>query len=160
MHLIANGLLALMNSPSQMKAVRDDLTLIPNAVEEVLRFDGPANVTTPRYTTAEITVGDIVIPCDEVVLIALLSANRDGDRFDDADHFDVARAPRGHLGFGYGIHHCLGAPLARMEGATAIRRLLDRYDHIALDRSDPLRYNANMLIHGLATLPVWLRKGT
>jgi cytochrome P450 len=97
MHLIANGLLALMNSPSQMKAVRDDLTLIPNAVEEV-RFDGPANVTTPRYTTAEITVGDIVIPCDEVVLIALLSANRDGDRFDDADHFDVARAPRGHPG--------------------------------------------------------------
>jgi cytochrome P450 len=158
-HLIANGLLAFLNNPSQMTAVRDDPTLIPNAVEEVLRFDGPANVTTPRYTTAEITVGDIVIPCDEVVLIALLSANRDGDRFDDADHFDVARAPRGHLGFGYGVHHCLGARLARMEGATAIRQLLDRYDHIALDRTDPLRSNANMLIHGVATLPVWLRKG-
>ena len=100
MHLIANGLLALMNSPWQMKAVRDDLTLIPNAVEEVLRFDGPANVTTPRYTTAEITVGDIVIPCDEVVLIALLSANRDGDRYDDADHFDVDRALAGISGSG------------------------------------------------------------
>ena len=119
----------------------------------------PANITTARYSTAEITVGNVVIPRNEVVLIALHSANRDGDRFDTADHFDVTRATRGHLAFGHGIHHCLGAPLARMEGVTALRRLLDRYEHIALERTEPLRYNDSIFIHGLARLPVWLHKG-
>ena len=158
-HLIANGVLALLNNPSQLEAVRRNPELIANAVEEVLRFDGPANVTTARYTAAEITIDDVVIPRDEVVLIGLHSANRDGERFDNADHFDVTRTTRGHLAFGYGIHHCLGAALARMEGVTALRLLLNRYKDIELDRAEPLRYQANIVIHGLAKLPVLLSKG-
>lgn len=158
-HLIANGVLALLNNPLQLAAVRSNPALMTNAVEEVLRFDGPANVTTARYSTAEIAIDNVVIPRNEVVLIALPSANRDGDRFENADQFDVSRVTRGHLGFGHGIHHCLGAALARMEGVTALRLLLDRYQHIALDRAEPLRYNDSIMIHGLARLPVWLRKG-
>jgi cytochrome P450 len=155
-HLIANSVLALLDNPSQLGAVREDPSLIPNVIEEVLRFDGPANIAITRYTTADVTVGDVVIPRSEVVLIALHSANRDGDQFDNADHFDVTRSTRGHLGFGHGIHRCLGASLARMEGATALRRLLDRYDHIELDRTKPLRYQDSINIHGVAALPVWL----
>jgi cytochrome P450 len=158
-HLIANAVLALLNHPSQLEAVRADPETIPDAVEEVLRFDGPVNIAVPRYTTADVTVGDVVIPSHSVVMIALVSANRDEVRFEHPDRFDVSRTSRGHLAFGYGIHHCLGAPLARMEGTIALRRLLDRYAHIELDRTEPLRYRATMNIHGVATLPVWLRKG-
>lgn len=156
MHLIANSVLTLLDNPSQLGAVREDPSLIPNVIEEVLRFDGPANIAITRYTAADVTVGDVVIPRSEVVLIALHSANRDGDQFDNADHFDVTRSTRGHLGFGHGIHRCLGASLARMEGATALRRLLDRYDHIELDRTKPLRYQDSINIHGVTALPVWL----
>jgi cytochrome P450 len=158
-HLIANAVLALLNNPSQLEAVRADPETIPDAVEEVLRFDGPVNIAVPRYTTADVTVGDVVIPSHSVVMIALVSANRDEVRFEHPERFDVSRTSRGHLAFGYGIHHCLGAPLARMEGTIALRRLLDRYAHIELDRTEPLRYRATMNIHGVATLPVWLRKG-
>jgi len=157
-NLIANGVLALLNHPTQLETVRDDPALISSAVEEMLRYDGPVNITHPRHSTADIAVDGVVIPCGEIVLIALHSANRDGDRFDGADQFDINRATRGHIAFGHGVHHCLGATLARMEGVIALRRLLHRYDHITLDRTEPLRYHGSLNIRGLATLPVWLHR--
>jgi cytochrome P450 len=159
-NLIANGVLALLNNPDQLRTVRDDPGLIPSAIEEVLRFDGPINLATPRYTTVDITVGEVVIPRNEIVFVALLSANRDGDRFDDPDRFDVTRPAEGHVAFGHGIHHCLGAPLARMEGAIALGRLLGRYDDIALDSTEPLQFKDGTLMHGLTALPVLLRNNS
>ena len=122
-HLIANGALALLNNPLQLKTIRSNPTLIDGAVEEVLRFERPANITTARYSTAEITVGNVVIPPKEVVFIALHSAIRNGARFHNSDHIDVTRATCEHLVFGHGIHHCLGAPLARMESVNGFHRV-------------------------------------
>jgi cytochrome P450 len=157
--LIGNGTLALLRNPAQMEKLRTDPALIPNAVEEMLRFDGPVNIATLRLTTAAIDVDGVVIPAHEQVLISLLSANRDDARFPDADRFDIARDTRGHTAFGHGIHFCIGAPLARMEGATAIGRLINRYEHITLDDTEALRYLDSALNHGLESLPVWLRHG-
>ena len=157
-NLVGNGMLALCDHPSQMQLVREHPEYLPNAIEEMLRFDGPINNATLRYSMSEIVVGDVVIPPNEIVLITLLSANRDTARFTDPEAFDVRRRTQGHLAFGHGIHHCVGAPLARMEGVTAIGRLLARYTTIALDRSEPLEYHDSTLIRGLKRLPLWLTK--
>ncbi|MBU8812042.1 cytochrome P450 [Mycolicibacterium goodii] len=155
-NLIGNGTLALLNNPPQLDKVRADPELTANTIEEILRFDGPVNIATMRFTAADVDVDGVVIPANETVLISLLSANRDQARFDDADHFDVERNTRGHIAFGHGIHYCLGAPLARMEGITAIGRLIQRYDRISLDRTAELRYHNGTLMHGLKSLPVRL----
>lgn len=102
---------------------------------------------------------DLLTSPKEVVLIALHSANRDGDLFHNADNFDVTRATRKHLAFGHGIHHGVGAPLARVEGVIAFRQLLGRCKHIRLDRAEPLRYHDNSIILGLVRSPVWFREG-
>lgn len=154
-NLIGNGTLALLKNPAQLAKVRTDPGLIPNAVEEMLRFDGPVNIATLRFTTADINVDGVVIPAYEQVCISLLSANRDLARFPDADLFDIERNARGHVAFGPGVHSCVGAPLARMEGATAIGRLIDRYENLALDDAAALEYH-NATLRGLKSLPVWL----
>jgi cytochrome P450 len=155
-NLIGNGVLALLRNPSQLRAVRADSALLPRAVEEFLRFESPLNMATQRFTTEAVRVGDVEIPAGEPVLVALLAANHDDRRFDDPDRLDLTRTPNPHLAFGHGIHHCLGAPLARLEGEIAIGRLLARFARIHLDDNVSLQYRSSTLMRGLAALPVHL----
>ncbi|UBU13549.1 cytochrome P450 family protein [Nonomuraea gerenzanensis] len=155
-NLIANSVLALIADPDQQAALRADPALLPGAVEEFLRFDGPINIATLRFTTEPVRVGDVEIPANEFVFISLLAANRDPDRFPDPDRLDLTRQDGGHLAFGHGIHYCVGAPLARLEAQIAIGRLLDRFTTIE-PASPTLRWRASTLIRGLETLPVRLR---
>ncbi|MEV6897165.1 cytochrome P450 [Amycolatopsis sp. NPDC051372] len=156
--LIANGTLALLRAPAQLAALRADPSLVPNAVEELLRYDGPVHIATTRFTTAPITVGGVEIPANEFLSVSLLSANRDGERFADPDELDVTRPAGGHLAFGHGIHHCLGAPLARLEGAIALGALIERFPALRLaDGADPARWRFSTLMHGLEELPVATR---
>jgi len=157
-NLIANGMLALLRNPDQLAALRADPALLPGAVEEFLRYESPVSHATLRYTTAPVTLAGVEIPADEFVLISLGAANRDGDRFADPDRLDISRAAGGHLAFGHGIHFCLGAPLARLEGQIAIGRLIDRFPGLGL-AADPgeLRWRNSTLLRGLESLPVRLR---
>jgi cytochrome P450 len=157
-NLIGNGMLALLGNPDQLAALRADFSLLPRAVEEFLRYEGPVNLTTLRYTTGPVRIGNVTVPAGEFVLVALSSANRDPEQFDDADRLDVTRSPGGHLAFGHGIHFCLGAPLARLEGEVAFEQLLRRFPDLRL-AVDPgqLRWRASTLMRGVEALPVTVR---
>jgi cytochrome P450 len=154
-NLISNGIRALLSHPDQLAALRADFSLLDGAVEEMLRYDGPVETTTFRFTTAPVEFGGTVIPARERVLVALASADRDPERFTDPDRFDIRRDTRGHLAFGHGPHYCLGAPLARMEGRIAVRTLLERCPRLALDAGPAeLDWLPGMLIRGVRSLPV------
>ena len=108
-----------------------------------------------RWTSEPITLGGVPIPAHAELLVSVLAANRDPARHDSADRFDVTRAPSEHLAFGYGIHYCLGAPLARMEASIALRTLLARFPRLALAvPRESLMYRASTLFHGVESLPV------
>ncbi|NIH87874.1 cytochrome P450 family protein [Amycolatopsis granulosa] len=156
-NLIANSVLSLLRHPDQLRLLRSDPSLLPGAIEEFLRFDGPINIATLRFTAEPVRIGDAEIPAGEFVMISLIGANRDGLRFADPDRLDVTRPAGGHLAFGHGIHYCVGAPLARLEAEVALGRLLGRFPGIGLD-GDPgeLRWRESTLVHGLDTLPVVL----
>jgi cytochrome P450 len=153
-NLIGNGILALLHNPSQLATLRADLSLLPSAVEEFLRFESPLNLATVRFSTETVQVGEVEIPAGQLVFVALLAANHDARRYDHPDRLDVTRNPNPHLAFGHGIHHCLGAPLARLEGEIAIGRLLTRFERITLDRDAVVRYRSSTLMRGLTALPV------
>ncbi|WP_306999372.1 cytochrome P450 family protein [Amycolatopsis thermophila] len=157
-NLIGNSVLALLRHPDQLAKLRADPSLLPGAVEEFLRFEGPINIATLRFTAEPVPIGDVEIPANEFVMISLVGANRDGDRFDEPDRLDVTRPAGGHLAFGHGIHYCVGAPLARLEAEVALGRLFERFPGIELD-GDPggLRWRESTLVHGLDALPVALR---
>lgn len=154
-NLIGNGMLALLRHPDQFARLREDPELVRNAVEEFLRYDGPVNLATFRFTTEPVTIAGTTIPEGAFVLVSLIGANRDPERFPGAEHLDVERDASGHLAFGYGIHHCLGAPLARLEAEIAFRTLLARFPDMTLD-GEPGPFRASSLIHGLSRLPVRL----
>ncbi|MFE3259876.1 cytochrome P450 [Nocardia sp. NPDC059091] len=157
-NLVGNGMLALLRDRAWLERLRDDPDLIPAAVEEFLRFDGPVDVATLRFTSEPITVGGTVIPEGEMVLVALAAANRDPRHFTDPHRVDPTADRTAHLGFGYGIHYCVGAPLARLEGRVAFTALLQRFPDITLAVDDSeLRWYPNAVIHGLKRLPVRLR---
>jgi cytochrome P450 len=124
-NLIGNGVLALLRHPDQLAELRAHPELTRAAVEEFLRFEGPLNTATFRHTAQPVTIAGVDIPAGEVVLVALASANRDPEHYRSPAELDLHREPA-HLAFGYGIHHCLGAPLARLEGEVAFRTLLER----------------------------------
>ncbi|MEU7487367.1 cytochrome P450 [Streptomyces sp. NPDC042319] len=153
--LIANGTLALLRHPDQLAALRADFGLLDNAVEEMLRYDGPVETSTWRYAGEPVEIGGTVVPAGDTVIVGLSSAARDAARFETADSFDITRDTRGHLAFGHGIHYCLGAPLARMEGRIAVRTLLERCPDLALD-ADPatLTWRSGILMRGPVRLPV------
>ena len=156
MNLICNGILALLENPSQLALLRANPSRFPDAVEEFLRFESPLNIATVRFTTVPIEVGDVDIPADELVMIALLAANHDSGQFDQPDQLDIARTPNAHLAFGHGIHYCIGAPLARLEAEIALGCLLARFENISLDNTVTLQYRNSTLMRGLKTLPVRL----
>ncbi|MFI8951903.1 cytochrome P450 [Streptomyces sp. NPDC053750] len=155
-NLISNGVLALLTHPEQLAALRADLTLIDSAVEEMLRYDGPVETPTYRFTTEPLTIGDTVVPGGgELVLVALADADRDPARFPSPDRFDITRDSRGHVAFGHGIHHCLGAPLARLEARIAIRTLLERCESLALDiHPAAITWRPGLMMRGPQSLPV------
>ena len=157
-NLNASGTLALLANPAELERLRSDPSLLPGAVEELLRYVNPLNHATDRFTLEPVEIGGVTIPAREWVLCVTSSANRDPDRFADPDRLDVGRDAGGHVAFGHGIHHCLGAPLARLEGEVAFGALLSRFPGLSL-AADPsaLRWRASSLIHGLETLPVRLR---
>jgi cytochrome P450 len=154
-NLIANGVLALLRHPSQLAALRAEPALLDGAVEEMLRYDGPIETATWRFTREPAVIGGTRIPAGEAVLVALAAADRDPGRFPSPDTFDIRRPAQGHLAFGHGAHYCLGAPLARMEGRIAVRGLLDRFPELALDTSpDLLSWRPGLLMRGVTRLPV------
>jgi cytochrome P450 len=156
-NLIANGTLALLTHPAELARLRSDPSLLPAAIEELLRFTHPLNHATVRFTTEETPVGDVVIPAGTWVLLAISSANADPGRFPDPDRLDLGRDTSGHVAFGYGIHYCLGAPLARMEAEVAFGALLARFPGMSLAvPPQELRWRQVSLMHGLETLPVRL----
>ncbi|NEA12764.1 cytochrome P450 [Streptomyces sp. SID10692] len=155
-NLITNGVHHLLAHPDQLALLRADFSLIDNAVEEILRFEGPVETPTYRFTTEPVEIGGTVIPGGgELVLVALSDANRDPARYPDGSRFDITRDARGHLAFGHGIHYCLGAPLARIEARIAIRSLLERCPDLR-PAADPatLEWRSGMLIRGPLSLPV------
>lgn len=155
---LANGALALLTHPQELARLRDDPSLLPSAVEELLRYANPLNIATERFTLEPVAIGDVVIPAKEWVMLATSSANADPSRFADADRLDVGRDASGHVGFGHGIHYCLGAPLARIEGEIAFGALLSRFPRLALTVApSSLRWRPSSLIHGLEALPIRLR---
>jgi cytochrome P450 len=156
-NLIASGTLALLTHPGEKTRLRQDPSLLPAAVEELLRYTNPVNHANDRFTTEDVPVGGVVIPAGEWVLPAISSANRDPARFPDPDRLDLGRDASGHVAFGHGIHHCLGAPLARMEAEVALGALLARFPRISLALSPPeLRWRPVSLMNGLESLPVRL----
>jgi cytochrome P450 len=156
-NLIGNGMLALLRHPDRLTELRADPDLTPRAVEEFLRFDGPVDMATFRHTTESVEIGGTTIPPGEVVLVALASANRDPGHYPAADDLDLHR-DAGHLAFGFGLHHCLGAPLARLEGDVAFRTLLTRFPDLALACTpEELTWRSSILMRGLTRLPVRLR---
>ena len=155
--LIGNSLVALFRNPAQLAQLRADPTKIPKAVEEFLRYDAPVPHSTFRYTTAPLTLGGVAIPAGEQVIICLAAANRDADRFANPETLDLERNGARHLAFGHGIHHCLGAPLARMEGQLALGSLLRRFPELAL--AVPVTdlhwgHGDGLVLRGLSELPV------
>jgi cytochrome P450 len=155
-NLIGNGTRALLGEPEQLALLRADSSLLPRAVEEFLRFESPLNMATSRFTHEPVTVGEVEIPAGQLVMIALLAANRDDTQFAEPDRLDVTRADNPHVAFGHGIHYCLGAPLARLEGEIAFGRLLAKFSDIALAVDGELTYRSSTLMRGLESLPVVL----
>ncbi|MDH6113737.1 cytochrome P450 [Kitasatospora sp. MAP12-15] len=154
-NLIGNGTLALLTHPEARAQLAADGTLWPGAIEEFLRYDGPVSNTTWRFTTEPVKVGDVLIPEGEFVTISLSAAGRDPNRYSEPDQLDITRAHSANLSFGYGIHHCLGAPLARMEGLIVISRLFQRFPDLRLaTEPDQLRWRHSLMMRGLEDLPV------
>ncbi|MFF8950612.1 cytochrome P450 [Streptomyces sp. NPDC014940] len=152
-NLIGNGAHALLTHPDQLAALRADMSLLDGAVEEMLRYEGPVETATFRYAAEPLEIAGTAIEQGQSVMIGLTAADRDGGRYAEPDRFDIRRDARGHLAFGHGIHYCLGATLARLEGRIAVGTLLERAPGLALDGS-PGEWLPGMLIRGMRSLPV------
>lgn len=151
-NLIGNGTLALLRHPDQLRKLRERPGLIGTAVEELLRFDGPVQ-RTARIPSEDITIGGQTIPKGEMVMPFLGAADRDPTQFSDPDRLDITRADNRHIAFGMGIHFCLGAPLARLEGQIAINTLLARLPKLALATDRP-QFRQSLTLRGLQALPL------
>ncbi|MFE6360910.1 cytochrome P450 [Streptomyces sp. NPDC057806] len=159
-NLIGNGTFALLTHPGQRARLQQSLAaqetaLLETGVEELLRYDGPVELATWRFATQPLTVGGQDIAPGDPVLVVLAAADRDPERFADPDTLDLSRRDNQHLGYGHGIHYCLGAPLARLEGQTALATLLRRLPDLRLAAEpDDLRWRGGLIMRGLRTLPV------
>ena len=154
-NMLALGTIALLQNPDQLRAVRDDPDAIGPAMEELLRYLSVVQHAIPRITTTDVDVDGTVIPAGHLVLLSLPSANRDPQFIDRPDVLDIGRGAPGHLAFGHGVHHCLGAPLARMEMRIAFPALLQRFPNLALtDDPADIAFRSFNLIYGAESLGV------
>ncbi|MEU8606955.1 cytochrome P450 [Actinoplanes sp. NPDC048791] len=156
-HTIGNATLSLLTNADQRELLQREPERIAGAIDELMRFDTAVSTATFRFTTEAIELSGVEIPAGEFVLVSLLSANHDEDRFPDGAELDVTRSARGHVAFGYGIHYCMGAQLGRMEVEIALSGLLRRFPDMRLAvPADQLVWRPSLLMHGLERLPVRL----
>ncbi|MBF3044978.1 cytochrome P450, partial [Pseudomonas aeruginosa] len=132
MNMIGNALVTLLVNPEQLALLRAQPELLPNAMEELVRHDSPVRASMLRFTVEDVELDGVTIPAGEYILVSNLTANHDAERFDDPDRLDLTRNTDGHLGYGFGVHYCVGASLARLEGRIAIQRLLARFPDLQL----------------------------
>jgi cytochrome P450 len=150
-NLIGNGLWALLNSPGELARLRADPAMVPSAIEEMLRFDGPIQLNNRRLA-APMTLSGKTLPAGTLITIGIGAANHDPDQFPDPERFDVARKPNRHVAFGQGDHVCVGMNVARMEGRIALGRLLERFAKIEI-AGEPER-DRRIRFRGFRKLPV------
>ncbi len=153
-NLIANGIIALLAHPDQLALLRADPELMPSAIEEMLRFESPAQ-SAVRIASEDMVIGGKGIRAGDRIFLMFIGANRDPAHFSDPDRFDITRNPNRHLAFGYGLHFCIGAQLARVEGHEALTALLARCPNIA-HASDVLEWDDSLVLRGVRRLPLRL----
>ena len=151
-NLIGNGMLALLRHPDQLKALRDDPGLIPAAVDELLRYDSPVQMTL-RCAVEDCDIDGVPVRAGQDIILLGGSANRDPDAFEKPDQLDFNRPKQDHISFGRGIHYCLGAGLARLEGRIAFEMLLERFDSLRLLTERP-EFRYSIVLRGLTSLPL------
>ena len=151
-NLIGNGFRALLRNPDQLTLLRERPELAAAAVEELLRYDSPVQLDM-RITTRDLLIGNVAVQSGTLVTLAIGSANHDPERFQRPDELDITRSDQGNISFGRGIHHCLGAPLARLEGRVALEVLLERFDRIGFGPRAP-RYRPSVVLRGLERFDV------
>jgi cytochrome P450 len=153
--LIGDAALTLLQHPDALAELRDDPALVPGAIEEFLRYESPVDRALVRFVVRDTLLGGQQLHHGDLLIVALGAANHDEARFAHADELDIHRAPNPHMAFGKGIHYCLGAPLARLEGAIAIQTLIQRLPNLRLERApDALAWRTAPLFHSLVELPV------
>lgn len=156
-NLIGNSVMALLEHPKQLTLLKEQPELIHTAIEEVLRYNDPVEFSTSRWAGEDLDFQGQSIRKGDLVIVILNSANHDPNQFKDPEIFDITRQKSRHLAFGKGIHACLGAPLARLEGEIAINSLLKRFPNMALNANeDELEWRAGMIVRGVKKLPVSL----
>ena len=154
-NMLGLATLALLRHPDQLAAVRDHPEAVNTAIEELLRYLSVLHHSIPRITTEEVQICGVTIPAGELVLASLAAANRDPALVDDPDVLDIHRDAAKHVAFGYGVHHCIGAPLARMELRIALPALFRRFPHLALAEDfETVKYRSFHLIYGVWSLAV------
>jgi len=152
-NLIGNGVLTLLRNPVELNRLRADSSLIPSAVEELLRYESPSQHTA-RLAPADVELGGKKIRKRQAVIAVMGAANRDPERFPEPDRLDIERKDNRHLAFGWAAHFCFGAALARLEGQIAFETMLRRLPNMAFDATTPLVWRHNLGLRGLTALPV------
>jgi len=154
-NVIGNSVLALLENPDELDKLKNNPALIKSAIEELLRHSGPLETATERFSREDINVAGVTIPRGDLVLAVLASANRDERRFDGANRLDIMREPNPHVAFGFGMHYCLGAALARLEAQVAIGTLFRRCGNVRLAVApNALRWKRGLVLRGLESLPI------
>jgi cytochrome P450 len=154
--LLGNTVLCLDSHPDAMAAVRADRSKLPATIEEALRYFSPF-AALGRVTSTETDVAGTVVPADQLLMVWIAAANRDARQFTDPDRFDHTRDPNPHLAFGRGVHFCIGAPLARLEGRAALDILLDRFPELRTDPAQAPEFIPSPNMTGVRKLPLLLR---
>jgi cytochrome P450 family 107 subfamily K polypeptide 1 len=154
-NLLGNGLMALLQYPEPMNALRDNPSLMKNAIEEILRYDSPVHMATDRYAREDHEISGVKIQRGDLMGVGIGAGNRDPQMFDDPHTLNIYRENVRHLSFGQGIHYCLGAPLARMEASFAFSAILERFEHIEMRVPlQQLDFRANPLLRGVTQFPI------
>jgi cytochrome P450 len=157
-NLLGNGMLTLLRHPDQLARLRACPELMPSAIEEMLRFESPANVVA-RVTRTTLRINGVDIPAGELLYCLTGAANRDPSVFSDPQQFNIGRTPNPHLSFGGGVHYCIGAPLARLEAVVAFEALLSRFPHLQLAQAE-LQWRPLINLRGLTALPLFAPSAT